>query len=354
VVHVFPTFAVGGAQARFATLANRFGRDFRHLVVALDGNTAARSRLAPDLDVQFPPVLAPKDAMLGNAWRFRGLLRQWEPDLLVTCNWGAIEFALANFWPVSRHIHVEDGFGPEERSGQIRRRGLVRRLALSRSTVVLPSRTLERIATEQWRLPRTVYVPNGIDLARFSPAPPRSGPVVTIGTVAALREEKNIGRLLAAFAQLAAERAVRLVIVGDGPQRPALEAEVAARALGELVTFTGQRSDTPALYAGFDIFALSSDTEQMPLSVLEAMASGLPIASTDVGDVRTILAPENAAFVVPLDADALASTLRTLAEDSALRGRLGAANRLRAAGDFDEAVMARRWRALWDGTACPG
>lgn len=354
VVHVFPSFAIGGAQARFATLANRFGSDFRHIIISLDGEIAASGRLSPELDVQFPTVSAPKNAMLGNAWRFRDLLRQWRPDLLVTCNWGAIEFALGNLWPVARHLHVEDGFGPEERSHQIRRRGLMRRIALSGSTVVLPSRTLERIATESWRLPRTLYLPNGIDLSRFTPASPRSGSVLTIGTVATLRAEKNISRLLAAFARFAAERPARLMIVGDGPQRPALEAEVAARALGDRVTFTGQRSDTPALFAEFDIFTLSSDTEQMPLSILEAMASGLPVASTNVGDVRAMLASENAAFVTPLDDVALARALATLADDPELRGRLGAANRIRAERDFDEAVMARRWRALWDGTAYPG
>ncbi|MDR3538053.1 MAG: glycosyltransferase, partial [Acetobacteraceae bacterium] len=204
VMHVFPTFAVGGAQARFTALANRFGRDYRHVVVALDGETAARERLIPDLDVQFPAVAAPKGAMFANARQFRGLLRAWQPDVLVTCNWGAIEFALANLLPLVRHIHVEDGFGPEERSVQIRRRVLMRRLALWRSTVVLPSRTLERIATDIWHLKHVRYVPNGIDLTRFGVAPVRDGGEIVIGTVAALRQEKNLARLIAAFARVAA------------------------------------------------------------------------------------------------------------------------------------------------------
>jgi glycosyltransferase involved in cell wall biosynthesis len=351
VLHVFPTFAIGGAQSRFVALANRFGSDFRHLVVALDGDLAARERLSPALDVRFPAVAAPKDAMLANARRFRGLLREWRPDVLVTCNWGAIEFALANMLPVARHIHVEDGFGSEERGTQIRRRVLMRRLALWRSTVVLPSRTLERIAADIWRLKRVRYVPNGIDLGRFPVVhrPPRAE--VTIGTVAGLRPEKNVGRLIDAFVRVAATRAVRLVIVGDGPERPALEAQAAASGIAGRVTFTGQRDDTPTLYAGFDVFALSSDTEQMPLSVLEAMASGLPVAATDVGDVGAMLDTLNAPFVTELDAHALSDALTALVDDPDLRVRLGAANRVRAERDFDQAVMAERWRALWDGTA---
>ncbi len=351
---MFPTFAVGGAQARFVALANRFGTDYRHIVVALDGQLAARERLSAGLDVQFPAVPAAKAATLANAWRFRGLLRRWRPDLLVTCNWGAIEFALANLLPVVRHIHVEDGFGPEERSVQIRRRVLMRRLALRRSTVVLPSRTLERLATDVWHLKNVCYVPNGIDLTRFGVAPTRGDGEVVIGTVAALRQEKNLGRLIGAFAQMAIGRpAVRLMIVGDGPERPALEALAAARGVAAQVTFTGHREDTPALYAGFDLFALSSDTEQMPLSVLEAMASGLPIAATDVGDVRTMVAPANAAFITPLTEAALAAALAALADDAALRRSLGAANRTKEEQAFDQAVLARRWRAIWDGEAQP-
>src|SRR5271165_3699465 len=71
IMHVFPTFAVGGAQVRFAALANHFGAEFRHIVVALDGETSCRERLDPELNVEFPPVTAPKNAMLANAWRFR-------------------------------------------------------------------------------------------------------------------------------------------------------------------------------------------------------------------------------------------------------------------------------------------
>jgi glycosyltransferase involved in cell wall biosynthesis len=356
IVHVFPTFAVGGAQVRFAALANRFGRDFRHMVVSLDGNLSCRERLRADLDVTFPAVDAPKGAMLGNAWRFRRLLRAWRPDLLVTGNWGAIEFALANLLPLSRHIHVVDGFGPEERTQQIPRRVLLRRVALRGSLVVLPSRNLVRIGTEIWKLPPASvrYVPNGIDLARFAaPGPRGQAGVPVIGTVAALREEKNISRLLRAFAAVAAGRPCRLVIVGDGPERPALEAAAQALGVADRVTFTGHRDDTPALYAGFDVFALTSDTEQMPLSVIEAMASGLPVVSTDVGDVRTMVAAANAGLVGPLEDGAIAASLAALLDDPALRDRLGAANLAKARGDFDQASMFAAWRALWSGKA-PG
>jgi glycosyltransferase involved in cell wall biosynthesis len=351
IMHIFPTFAVGGAQVRFAAIANHFGSAFRHIVVSLDGNLACRERLDPNLNAEFPTIPAQKNAMLANAWRYRSLLRQWRPDTLVTCNWGAIEFALANLLPVTRHVHVTDGFGPEERNTQLPRRVLIRRLALSFSPAVFPSRNLVRIARDTWKLPpgRIRYVPNGIDLPRFAADGSQRGhPDPVIGTVAALREEKNLSRLVHAFATLPAGH---LVIVGDGPERPALTDLAATLGIADRVTFAGHRQDTPDFYASFDIFALSSDTEQMPLSVIEAMASGLPVVSTDVGDVKAMVSEANARFVT--SPDAFDAALRDLAADSALRTRLGTGNLAKAQRDFDQATMFATYGALWRGETPP-
>jgi glycosyltransferase involved in cell wall biosynthesis len=353
VVHVFPTFAVGGAQVRFAALANHFGTEFRHFVVALDGDTSCRERLDPRLDLTFPMVEAPKHAMLANAWRFRSLLRRWRPDVLVTGNWGAIEFAMANLPPLTRHLHVVDGFGPEERETQIPRRVLIRRLVLSRGAVIVPSRTLERIATGIWKLPPRVvkYVPNGIDLARFTVRDAAvASRIPVIGTVAALRAEKNLGRLIRAFAAAVRDHPARLVIVGDGAERASLTALADALGVLDHIEFTGHRDDTPALYASFDLFALTSDTEQMPLSVIEAMASGLPVVSTDVGDVRAMLAEENAAYVGTRDDGIISGLLARLLANPEERARIGAANRAKAERDFDQTAMFAAWRGLWTGT----
>lgn len=353
IVHVFPGFGVGGAQVRFAALANYFGPAFRHIVVSLDGNLACRERLRPDLDISFPAIAAPKRAMLANAWRFRRLLRNWLPALLVTNNWGAIEWAMANLPPIVRHVHIEDGFGPEERSRQLRRRTLLRRLVLARSTVVLPSQTLRRIALDLWRLSpaRVRYIPNGIDLARFETLPPRRAPdePPVVGTVAGLRAEKNVARLLRAFAVVTPP--ARLIIVGDGPQRADLQALAATLGLGERVRFTGHIENPAPLYAGFDVFALSSDTEQMPLSVIEAMAAGLPVAATDVGDVRAMLTEENAPYVGGLSDGDLTRALDALLQAPALRARIGAANQAKARAAFNESAMFAAYGALWRGDA---
>lgn len=355
ILHVFPSFAVGGAQVRFAALANRHGARWRHAVVALDGETGCAARLDRGLDVQLlaaPPRARRLPRRLFAIHRF---LRRLRPALLVTSNWGSIEWAMARLaWPKLPHIHLEDGFGPEERATQLRRRVLTRRLALRFSHVVLPSQTLARIARETWRLPpqRLHIIPNGVDLARFHPAEGRavldlggSGPI--LGTAAALRPEKNIGRLLRALALLReGGEAARLIILGDGPERPRLEALTGQLGLAACVRFLGHVAEPAATYRAMDLFCLSSDTEQMPFAVLEAMASGLPVVSTDVGDVARMLPRESRAQVVPPEDAALAAALRPLLRDALLRQGLGAANREHAERHYDQETMFAAHAAL--------
>lgn len=349
LLHVFPSFATGGAQMRLVALANHFGSAFRHAVIALDGDLACRSRLAPELSVSFPALPRNSAGLSARLRHARTLLSQLRPDVLITSNWGAIEWGAANLFPLARHIHTEDGFGVEEHGRQLTRRVLARRLVLRRSAVVLPSRTLFGIAREVWRLPaaKLHYIPNGIDLRRFVPDTERTGAApIVIGCVAALRSEKNLARLLRATHRIAGRWPLRLVIVGDGPERPAIQSLAAELSLN--VDFVGEVGDTAPFYRRFDLFALSSDTEQMPLSVLEAMASGLAVVATDVGDIASMVAAENRPFISGRDDAALAESLRALIDVPQLRLAIGAANRQRAESDFDQMLMFRRYRALFD------
>lgn len=350
MLSVFATFAVGGQQVRFAALANHYGARFRHAIIAMDGDIAAGARLAVPAD--YPAVEIRKGDTLGNIRRFRRVLRELRPDVLVTHSWGSIEWGLANLLPVTRHVHVEDGFGPEERDRQIPRRVWLRRLALRRAEVGLPSRTLERIATEVWKLDRkrVHYIPNGLDLSAFE-SDRVAHDVPVVGTVAALRAEKNLPRLLRAFAMATETRPGRLVIAGDGPVRGELQALAAELGIAERVDFLGYVREPAGLYAGFDVVALSSDTEQMPMCVLEAMAAGLPVVSTDVGDIRAMVSPENGELLVPRDDAALAAVLGRALGDAELRGRLGEANRAKAGLEYGQEAMFDAWERLFLGAS---
>jgi glycosyltransferase involved in cell wall biosynthesis len=348
LLHVYPTFAVGGAQMRLCAILNHYGPRWRHSIIALNGDTACRERLGANVRVDYPDFILPKAATLANLGRIRRFLAAMRPDMVVTSNWGSIEWAMANRGLGIGHLHVEDGFGPEERDRQLPRRVWTRRICLAGRNVVVPSRTLERIALDIWRLnPRRVaYIPNGIDLARFDASAGRAGGLV-IGTVATLRAEKNLARLLRAFATLTP--AARLVIVGDGIERASLEALAGSLGVASRVEFAGHQPDPSRFYRGFDIFALSSDTEQMPLSVLEAMAAGLPVVATEVGDVRAMLTPANARWLCPREDTALAAMLADALAAPADRVQIGAENRRKAEQDYAQETMFAAYADLFDG-----
>jgi L-malate glycosyltransferase len=362
LLHVFPTFTIGGGQRRTIDLANRLGARFRHVVVALDGQMSAAAGFAPHVDVASEPLSLVKGGGLspGNLQKSRRLLRRVRPDLLLTYNFGAVEAALANrVLPLCPHVHFEDGFGPEESERQLPRRVWLRRLALSgrRTKIVVPSRTLEAIARRQWGFgaERVLYLPNGIDCARYEPTS-RPEPLglrrqpdeLLIGAVGMLRPEKNIARLLRVFATVPSTSPVRLAVVGDGAERPRLESLAAELGIADRVTFTGFVAQPQRAMVEFDIYASSSDTEQMPLGMIEAMAAGRPVVATAVGDVPHLLPAEQLPYVVPKSDEVLfAQRLRDLLGSPERRSILGDANRDLARRTYTIEQMVERYADLF-------
>jgi glycosyltransferase involved in cell wall biosynthesis len=345
-------------------IINHLGKQFRHTVIALDSNCEAAEGIAGNLDVAVLPVRDGKRGILRNLADSALTLRRLRPDLLLTYNWGAIEWAAASrFTPVSRHLHLEAGFSIGEADSQLPRRVLFRRWALACcELVVVPSRQLEDLAHRVWRLPvsRVAYVPNGVDTVRFaSPVPDgvpgftrRPGEMV-IGTVAPLRPEKNAGRLLRVFAMLKFPHPLRLVIAGDGSQRVSLERLAAELGIADRVIFTGQVAPETVL-GTFDIFALSSDTEQMPNALLEAMAASRAIAAVNVGDVKKIVCEDNREFIVDRDdAAAFAGALIRLLGDPERCRALGCANRRRAVAEFSQERMFSAYSRIFSPDRAP-
>ncbi len=361
LLHVFASFGLGGVPIRICDVVNALEGDFRHTIISLDRCLDARKRLAPRVAVDFRDFVLPRYFLPSSLYQFSRFLRDVGPDLLLTYNWGAIECGLANRMLGScQHIHFESGFGAEEAHGQLRRRNLFRRLALGGArNLVVPSRTLMRIATEVWRIPpsKLRYIPNGVDIERYSGqagrredglVPRFDSRQIVIGTVAPLRPEKNIGRLLRAFAALPERLDCVLVVAGDGVQLAELRQMAVTLGIARRCHFRGHVEDVPSLLRQIDIFALSSDTEQMPNSLLQAMSAARPVAAVDVGDVREIVAEENRDLIVRRDdEESLTAALAKLAADPVLRGRMGHANQERIKAHYTLDGMVAAYGALF-------
>ena len=134
--------------------------------------------------------------------------------------------------------------------------------------------------------------------------------------------------------------------MGEGPEREAIEAKAAELGVTDRVHLPGFVPNPARVLGGFDIFALTSLSEQFPISLVEAMAAGLPVISTNVGDVPGMLSEANRPFVEN-QAFLYHQALVSLAQDEALRRRLGAANRAKAQADYDERVMITRYASLY-------
>lgn len=310
ILHAFSSFSLGGAQSRFVTLANAWGARYQHVIVAMDGNYQAGERLLPEVPWRALPVAVAKGGGLGNRAAFRDVLRSLRPQRVFSYNWGAIEWMVANVPCIAPHVHVEDGFGPDEARGQLARRRWSRRLffAISGSRLVVPSRTLLAAGRGWWVSPaRLTYIPNGVEVPE--PDVPRgSREGLRLGTVAGLRAEKNLPRLLRAFAALHARTPAELWIAGEGPELPRLQALAASLGVADAVTFLGFVRRPLEVLRQLDLFVMSSDTEQQPIALLEAMATGVPVLSTAVGDVPHML-PPGAAQLPPPDDEAFTAAL---------------------------------------------
>lgn len=399
-LHVFATLGAGGPQVRAMQLLRHLGPGIEHVLVAMDGCTDVLAQAPACVPVRVLQAPA-RGGVLANVKALQALLAAERPNLVLTYNWGAIEAA----WAARRLrlplVHHEDGFLPDEAQRRHPRRSWLRWWVLKGAPVVVPSAVLQGIAVREWGLrARDVHhLVNGVDLARFVPrgalgvavggrgtaagspaartepnasaggasaAPSAAGrhgerpqpagaaatptrPLV-IGTVGGLRPEKDHATLLAAFAQCPAT--TQLQIVGGGPLADDLRAQAARLGVAERVQFVGPVADTAPCYAQFDVFALSSRTEQLPLVLLEAMACGLPVAATDVGDVRATLPFESGPCVAPAgDVDALASALKLLLSNAGLRRALGQKHRAVVEERFAAAVCLQRFADLYRATA---
>lgn len=365
VLHLHSSFQPGGKELRAAQLMNAFGAGIEHTVVSaepdqLDAASAIARSVAVDYPADFPALKGrpspPRLLALGRA--MTGF------DLILTYNWGAMDAVMAHslfggYLKLPPLVHHEDGFNQDEAERLKPARNWFRRIALSKSAgLVVPSHRLEGIALAQWLVPRgkVFRIANGIPTLAYAKRSKRDAlPRIIkqpgekwLGTLAGLRTVKNLPRMVRAFAAMPEEW--QLVIVGEGPERDAIHDEAIRLEIGHRVHLPGFVAEPAKAVGLFDLFALSSESEQMPISVIEAMAGGLAVVAPRVGDIAQMVAEPNQAYLcAPGDEAALAAALSSLAAEADLRHTIGEANRRKALAQFDEARMIAAYRQIYAG-----
>jgi glycosyltransferase involved in cell wall biosynthesis len=347
--------AVGGAELALGYLLGALGE--RIEVGVLATSPAIAEKIASHRPGAVPiSVKSPRGARdLGALLEHRAAIRAFAPDVL-HCNqawpWACAYGELAGVLDRRVRVLAVDHLpvsGAIPRARRLGRRLLARRLDVHVSVGEHAARRVEEIVG----LPSNSVgsVPNGVPSGTRHE--PRSGvddglgrrgaPV--IGSVGRLTDQKGYDLLLRALPGLTP---ARLVLVGDGPRRPALEALAVELGVAERLQITGWVDDAPARLGDFDVFALPSRWEGMPLGILEAMHAGLPVVACDVGSVSEVVKEGQTGYVVQAeDVASLQNRLAELLADVALRERMGECARGLAKACFTDVLMARRYEAIY-------
>jgi glycosyltransferase involved in cell wall biosynthesis len=348
VAHVTLGLEVGGQEKLLVEFARHADRARFDLVFV---SLSTRGPLAADIEACGWPVVAldePDGLRPGLALRLAWLFRRERVAVVHTHDDRPLIYAplAARLAGVRRIVHTRHGcsFG-----ASARRLFLTRLAALLTDHVVCVS---EDAAHQSVRLGfptgkvRTIW--NGVDTGRFAYAGPCAGGPAA--TVARLSPEKDLGTLLKAAALAAArDPSFRLEIAGGGPCLADLRRQAEELRLGERVRFLGEVRDVPALLGRARLFALSSISEGVSLTLLEAMGRGLPCVATRVGGNPEVVADgETGALVPPRDPAALADAMLHLWNAPEEARRLGLAGRRRVLEHFDVRRMAARYEALYD------
>ena len=359
VVHVVNSLAIGGLENGVVNLVNATAARFRHVIVCMTTDGPLHGRLRSDAEV----IVVGKHAG-HDPWAFLRLvrlLRQLRPLIVHSRNWPALDAVpAARLARVPLVVHGEHGREVADPEGRNHRRNRVRR-ALSPLVhhFVTVSTDLRRWLIEDVGIPATkvTAIHNGVDLSRFGRvgqleararlALPANVPI--IGTVGRLDPVKDQVGLVRAIAAIRVEYpAALLVVAGDGPCRAELAQVAATLGQADHVRLLGSRDDIPAVLSALDVFVLPSIAEGISNTVLEAMATGLPVVATRVGGNPELIEHEVSGTLVPRqNTTALAAAIVTYVGDPIQRRRHGEAARQRATGQFSLERMAEAYADLY-------
>ncbi len=368
VLHVMYRFDTGGLENGIVNLINHMpAHAYRHAVLALTEVTDFRQRIQRD-DVEFISLCKPPGHGIWQYPKLYTLFRQLRPHIVHSRNLAALE-AQAPAWAagVPVRIHGEHGLDMGDLDGSNVTYQRVRRfykpfvhhyMALSRD---LADYLADKVRVAQANITQAY---NGVDTDRFCPAPNGPQPIAgcpfnsaqhwLVGTVGRMQTVKDQVMLANAFVQALVlapklRLRMRLVMVGEGPLRAQAQAVLDAAGLGELAWLPGERVDVADIMRGLHVFALPSLGEGISNTILEAMASGLPVVATAVGGNADLVVQGQTGYIVPpAHPQAMALRLVELVASPERARSLGQAGRQRVRAMFSMQAMVSTYQRVYD------
>lgn len=369
VAHIIYRLGVGGLENGLVNLINRTppGR-YRHAIICLrDATDFSRRIRVGDVPVH---VLHKRDGHdLGLFVRLFQLLRSLAPDIVHTRNLAALECQWSAWLAgVSHRVHGEHGWDQFDPIGTKRRYQWLRRICMPLVHRYIPlSRQLETYLLEKVGVPthKVRRICNGVDTAVFHPVKgakppiegcpfPADGSALFIGTVGRMQGVKDQLTLAKAFIRLLEKKPewralLRLILVGEGPLKGDIEMELRDAGADQLAWLPGERDDIADILRGLDLFVLPSRAEGISNTLLEAMATGLPVIATSVGgNPELVIDGVTGCLVPPNDPEAMADALIVYLENPTQRAEHGAAGLRRALEEFSLDGMIARYLAVYD------
>ncbi len=368
IAHIVHRFAVGGLENGLVNLINATAPErYRHAIISLTDCTDFRNRIR---QANVPVIALHKRQGKDFRTHFRlwRLLRKLRPTIVHTRNLPALEFlSVAALAGVRGRIHGEHGRDMYDLDGSSRKYNLLRKAInpfVFRYTAVSDDLCRWLVRTRGLPTEKVVHICNGVDVHRFHPRTGARAPLgpegfvrhemVVVGTVGRMQKVKDQITLVRAFIHLVksareARERLRLVMIGDGPLRMESQKSLVEAGVADLAWLPGERSDIPELLRAFDLFILPSIAEGISNTILEAMATGLPVIATRVGGNPELVEDGVVGTLVPPgDPLALAEALRAYLCDPEKLIRHGRAGRKRAE-QFSIEAMVNGYLAVYDG-----
>ncbi|MCF7970303.1 MAG: TIGR03088 family PEP-CTERM/XrtA system glycosyltransferase [Methylococcaceae bacterium] len=374
IAHVIFRLGVGGLENGLINLINNMPADkYRHIIICLKGSTQFRERLKRK-DVQIIDLQKKDGQDWGSFIRFYRILKQYKINIIHTRNLAAIEYQVPAFLAgVKFRVHSEHGWDTFDPEGNNKKYQYLRRLLSPLIKVFIPlSLHLQDYLVEKVKIPKYKIqrICNGVDITKFYPEKvkqlvfdcplPFDKKNIYIGTVGRMHGVKDQITLVTAFITLMQARQefigqVYLLLIGDGSLRQEAIDLLEKHHLLQYAWLPGEREDIADIMRSLDIFVLPSQAEGISNTILEAMATGLPVIATAVGgNPELVMSGETGLLVPSSDPDAMAQAMLSLLMDKDKRQKLSENSHQRVIDNFSIQAMVTKYTEVYDSLGLKG